>query len=74
MAGSQTLGDLQGRMLEIACDKCGLYERYGLAALIDIHGAEHQLSDVLAHVTKGCKNAKNTANNVCGASFRGLES
>ncbi len=74
MAGSQTLGDLQGGMLEIACEKCGLYERYGLAPLIEIHGAEHRLSDVLAHASKGCANAKNTANDVCGASFRGLES
>ena len=73
MAGPQTLGDLQGKMLEIACEKCGLYERYGLEPLIEIHGAEHWLSDVLAHVSKGCP-AKSTANDVCGASFRGLES
>jgi hypothetical protein len=71
MAGSQTLGDLHSEMLEVACEKCGLYERYGVALLIEIHGAEHPLSDVLEHVSKGCP-AKSTANNVCGAYFRGL--
>ena len=74
MAGSQTLGDLQSGMLEIACEKCGLYERYGLAPLIEIHGAEHRLSDVLAHTSKSCSNIKSTTNYVCGASIRWLES
>ena len=45
--GSRILSDLQSPTVSIVCDPCGRRERYAVAKLIDEHGAEAKLTDLL---------------------------
>jgi hypothetical protein len=45
--GSRILSDLQSPTVSIVCESCGRRKSYAVAKLIDEHGAEAKLTDLL---------------------------
>ena len=56
-SASNLLRDFPGDTVEIACDRCGRHGRYGKARLIDQHGGNKRLPDVLTLIVSeaGCE-------------------
>ena len=54
--GAITFGDLVGKLdaLQVACDKCGRRGRYGVARLIEQHGRDGNMVDLLAELKADC--------------------
>ena len=54
--GAITFGDLVGKLdvLVVACDKCGRKGRYSVARLIERHGRDAKVLDLLAEITADC--------------------
>jgi hypothetical protein len=54
MTGSLTLARYRAARLRIACDRCQRQGEYSTARLIDRHGPDYRLPDLLADLTADC--------------------
>ena len=63
--GSITLSELHGKLdlLEIKCHRCERHGRVSLARLIEEHGADTGLPDLLENLAGDCPNARTAALN-----------
>ena len=54
--GAVTLGDISGPllMLRVECGKCGRAGRYQVSKLIEAHGADFPLPELLEHLSRDC--------------------
>jgi RNase P subunit RPR2 len=64
--GSRILSDLHPTV-SIACDPCGWCERYPVAKLIDEHGAEAKLTDLLGELVDCPKSRSTNIHDRCKA-------
>ena len=68
--GAITFDDLLGKLtaLRVVCEKCGRAGRYKVSRLIESHGPDGKVVDLLAEVTADCpRRAAGNFNDRCGA-------
>ena len=65
--GSRILSDLQSPTVSIVCEPCGRRERYAVAKLIDEHGAEAKLTDLLWELVDCSKSRSTNIHDRCKA-------
>jgi hypothetical protein len=71
--GSLTLSDVQGPTLAVVCEPCGRRGRFDVGKLIEQHGADAKLTDLLAVLADNCPKARSiSAHDRCKAVYEGL--
>jgi len=72
MIGSLTLADYRAARLQIACDRCNRRGDYSTARLIERHGPDYRLPDLLANLTTSCPGRGGYSVRRCEAIFPDL--
>ena len=65
-----TFFDLTGKLgwLNVTCDKCGREGRYSVLSLIDAHGPNCRVADLVNAITANCTNNRSAdTSDQCGA-------
>jgi hypothetical protein len=71
--GSLTLSDVQGPALAVSCEPCGRRGRFNVARLIEQHGNDAKLTDLLALLVGDCSKAHVVSvHERCKAVYEGL--
>ena len=65
------LANYRGNMVEIACPKCGRHGRLSKRRLVDEHGGDIALPDLLAHLAADCAR-RGSMHDPCQARYVGL--
>ncbi len=71
-SGSLRLAEYPAAMLRLKCSKCGRSGQYRKAALIEKHGADVPLPDLLHRMCADCPKMDALGNDPCGAHYRDL--
>lgn len=69
IAGSLTLSDFRAARLRIACHRCHRRGDYSTARLIERHGPDYRLPDLLANLTANCPGRDGYSIRRCEATF-----
>ena len=70
--GTLTIRDFPADPIEVECKKCGRNSRYRKAALIENHGSDIVLPDLLALLASDCEFWNKLGNQGCGALYPAL--
>ena len=71
--GSFTLSDVQGPSLTIVCEPCGRRGQFNVSRLIEQHGADAKLTDLLGVLAGDCPKARSASiHERCKAVYEGL--
>jgi hypothetical protein len=67
------LSDVRGPTLTIVCEPCGKRARFNVARLMEQHGADAKLTDLLVVLAEDCPKARLiSAHERCRAVYEGL--
>ena len=70
--GSLSLAEYPAAMVRLKCSKCGRAGQYRKATLIQKHGREIPLPDLLHRIGASCPRMDALGNDPCGAHYRDL--
>jgi hypothetical protein len=71
--GSLILSDVEGPTLSVVCEPCGRRGRFNVGKLIEQHGADAKLTDLLAVLAGNCPKAHSiSVHDRCKAVYCGL--
>ena len=70
--GTPTIRDFPADPIEVECKKCGRKGRYRKATLIEKHGNDIRLPDLLALIAGDCDKRTALGNQGCGAIYPAL--
>jgi len=70
--GSRTIKDFPTDPIEVECKKCGRQGRYRKATLIENHGSDIVLPDLLSLLASDCEERTSLGNRGCGAIYPAL--
>jgi len=70
--GTLTIRDFPADPIEVECKKCGRNGHYRKAALIENHGSDIVLPDLLALLASDCEERTSLGNRGCGAIYPAL--
>jgi hypothetical protein len=71
--GWLTLSDVRGPTLTIVCEPCGKRARFNVSKLIEQHGADAKLTDLLVVLAENCSRARSiNVHDRCRAVYEGL--
>ncbi len=70
--GSLSLAEYPAAMVRLKCSKCGRLGQYRKATLIEKHGADVPLPDLLHTIGACCPKMDALGNDPCGAHYRDL--
>ncbi len=70
--GSLSLAEYPAAMVRLKCSKCGRVGQYRKATLIEKHGADVPLPDLLHTIGASCPKMDALGNDPCGAHYRDL--
>jgi hypothetical protein len=72
--GSLTLSDVRGPTLSVVCGPCGRRGHFNVAKLIEQHGADAKLTDLLYALADNCPKARSVSvHDRCKAVYEGLD-
>jgi hypothetical protein len=67
------LSDVRGPTLTIVCEPCGKRGRFNVANLMEQHGADAKLTDLLVVLAENCPKARSSSvHERCRAVYEGL--
>ncbi len=70
--GSLSLAEYPAAMVRLKCAKCGRLGQYRKATLIEKHGADVPLPDLLHTIGASCPKMDALGNDPCGVHYRDL--